>query len=267
MPDRRPGRHSRVAARQFVAGSRVTHLNDTRENHGSRAGHTLPSGVHPDLSSPLAESVPATEDEASSNDRPAREEGTDSRSPLDPRRGAGPAERIARGATLGRYIVLDPIGEGAMGIVYAAYDPELDRKLAVKLLRALPGDPVEASRGRARLLREGQAMARLSHPNVAAVHDVGTYAEQVFVAMGVRRRGYVARLARGDAVLARRRGDICPGGARARGGARGGAGPSGFQSRQRSRRLGWARARRRLRPGARRRRRSDQQWRRPRERQ
>jgi eukaryotic-like serine/threonine-protein kinase len=61
-----------------------------------------------------------------------------------------------------------------------AYDPELDRKVAVKLLRAGGGDGSEA---RARLLREAQAIARLAHPNVIAVHDVGTLDDQVFVAM------------------------------------------------------------------------------------
>jgi tetratricopeptide (TPR) repeat protein/predicted Ser/Thr protein kinase len=86
---------------------------------------------------------------------------------------------FARGAVLGRYFVLDPLGSGGSGVVYAAYDPELDRKIALKLLRAeRAGDDA-----RARLLREAQAMARLSHPNVLAVHDVGTFGDQVFVAM------------------------------------------------------------------------------------
>src|SRR5262245_37690244 len=65
-----------------------------------------------------------------------------------------------------------------MGVVYAAYDPELDRRVALKLLHA--GGSVEA---RKRLLREAQAMARLAHPNVIAVHDVGTWGDEVFVAM------------------------------------------------------------------------------------
>ena len=88
---------------------------------------------------------------------------------------------LARGATIGRYVVLGPVGRGAMGEVYAAYDPELDRKVAIKLLLAKGG----ASRldGRARLLREAQAIARLSHPNVVVVYDVGTFEESVFVAM------------------------------------------------------------------------------------
>jgi eukaryotic-like serine/threonine-protein kinase len=87
---------------------------------------------------------------------------------------------LERGAMLGRYIVLETLGRGGMGIVYAAYDPELDRKVALKLL--LPGYDRGAS-ARARLLREAQAIARLSHPNVVAVHDVGTVGEQVFIAM------------------------------------------------------------------------------------
>ena len=87
--------------------------------------------------------------------------------------------RLVRGTTLGRYVVLAQVGAGAMGTVYAAYDPKLDRKVAIKLL--LPGRSGERARGR--LQREAQALARLSHPNVVAVHDVGEIGGQVFVAM------------------------------------------------------------------------------------
>ncbi len=91
--------------------------------------------------------------------------------------GEGPAlAPLRRGMTLGRYLVLDCVGAGGMGVVYTAYDPELDRKVAVKLLR-------EGAQGQARLLQEARAMARLSHPNVAAVYDVGTFEDRVFVAM------------------------------------------------------------------------------------
>ncbi len=86
---------------------------------------------------------------------------------------------LARGAEIGRYVVLSHLGTGGMGIVYAAYDPELDRKVAVKLLKS----DASGSHGRARLLREAQALAKLAHPNVVAVHDVGTVDDQVFVAM------------------------------------------------------------------------------------
>jgi len=90
---------------------------------------------------------------------------------------------LARGASIGRYIVLAMVGRGGMGEVYAAYDPELDRKVAVKLLRVKPGNGVSLSEGRQRTLREAQAIARLSHPNVVVAYDVGTFEDKVFIAM------------------------------------------------------------------------------------
>jgi tRNA A-37 threonylcarbamoyl transferase component Bud32/tetratricopeptide (TPR) repeat protein len=88
-----------------------------------------------------------------------------------------------RGLTVGRYMVVDQLGKGGLGAVYSAYDPELDRKVAVKVLRtgAAREDPENVMQ--IRLLREARAMAKLSHPNVVPVFDVGTYAGQVFVAM------------------------------------------------------------------------------------
>ncbi len=90
-----------------------------------------------------------------------------------------------RGALLGRYVVLDELGAGAMGVVFAAFDPELDRKVAIKLLLpASPSGPVSISQdGRARLVREALALAKLSHPNVVAIFDVGTRGEAVWIAM------------------------------------------------------------------------------------
>lgn len=94
------------------------------------------------------------------------------------------APSLARGASIGRYVVLGLVGRGAMGEVYAAYDPELDRKLAVKLLHArVGGSEGSTAEAKARLLREAQAIARLSHPNVIVVHDVGSFGDRVFVAM------------------------------------------------------------------------------------
>jgi tetratricopeptide (TPR) repeat protein len=87
---------------------------------------------------------------------------------------------LAPGTMVERYVVLDRLGTGAMGVVVAAYDPRLDRKIALKLL--LPGvDP--GAGAQARLLAEAQALARLSHPNVVTVHDAGTWSGRVFVAM------------------------------------------------------------------------------------
>ncbi|RMG97129.1 MAG: serine/threonine protein kinase [Deltaproteobacteria bacterium] len=85
---------------------------------------------------------------------------------------------------LGRYEIRGRLGAGAMGVVYRAYDPDLDREVALKLLlgeRRRDGEA--AAEARARLLREARAMARLSHPNVIAVYDVGVEDGDVFVAM------------------------------------------------------------------------------------
>jgi tetratricopeptide (TPR) repeat protein/tRNA A-37 threonylcarbamoyl transferase component Bud32 len=80
---------------------------------------------------------------------------------------------------IGRYTVLKRLGAGGMGIVYSAYDDALDRKVAVKLLRGAETDALR----RARLVREAQALARVSHPNVIHVYEVGEFRGQVFVAM------------------------------------------------------------------------------------
>jgi predicted Ser/Thr protein kinase len=92
------------------------------------------------------------------------------------------ARTLPRGTNLARYVVLDPIGRGGMGVVYSAYDPELDRKVALKLLRP-DARASAAGVGRSQLLAEAQAMARLSHPNIITVFDVGTFQEEVFFAM------------------------------------------------------------------------------------
>jgi serine/threonine protein kinase/tetratricopeptide (TPR) repeat protein len=88
---------------------------------------------------------------------------------------------LSKGASIGRHIILGPLGRGGMGEVYAAYDPELNRKIAIKLLHARGG--AATVDGHTRLLREAQAIARLSHPNVVVVYDVGTFQDTVFIAM------------------------------------------------------------------------------------
>jgi tetratricopeptide (TPR) repeat protein len=98
-----------------------------------------------------------------------------------PTTAAGPQAGVIleRGQAIDRFVVLGLVGRGGMGEVYAAYDPELDRKVAIKLLRAR-GD---AADGRSRLFREAQAIAKLQHPNVVVVYDVGTFGQSVFIAM------------------------------------------------------------------------------------
>lgn len=87
---------------------------------------------------------------------------------------------LRMGTRVGRYRIEEMLGSGAMGVVYAAYDDELARRLAIKLVRS-PGS--SSTVHRARLLGEGRAIARVSHPNVVTVHDVGTFGEDVFIAM------------------------------------------------------------------------------------
>ncbi len=97
-----------------------------------------------------------------------------------PRSRARGTDELEIGASIGRYVVVDFLGAGGMGAVYAAYDPELDRKVALKvLLRETAGGAEQ----RKRLVREAQALARLQHPNVVAVHDVGEHDGRVFLAM------------------------------------------------------------------------------------
>src|SRR5664279_5677049 len=83
------------------------------------------------------------------------------------------------GATLGRYRLERMLGEGGMGVVHAAFDPDLERRVALKVLRKtdVAGD------ARQRLLREARAMARLTHENVVVVHEVGTAGDRDYVAM------------------------------------------------------------------------------------
>jgi hypothetical protein len=86
----------------------------------------------------------------------------------------GPAASV--GGTIGRYKVTAFIGAGATGEVYAGYDAALDRKVALKLVR-------RSSQASSRVMREAKAIARLSHPNVVAVFEVGPYDDGVFLAM------------------------------------------------------------------------------------
>ena len=90
---------------------------------------------------------------------------------------------LSIGDRVGRYLVLSTLGAGGMGMVFAAYDPQLDRKIALKVLRTNLG--ANTADARKRLKREAQAIARLNHPNVVAVYDVGTTqsGDDVYIAM------------------------------------------------------------------------------------
>jgi tetratricopeptide (TPR) repeat protein/predicted Ser/Thr protein kinase len=79
---------------------------------------------------------------------------------------------------LGRYVLLHRLGEGGMGVVYVAYDEKLDRKVAIKLLRSRGSEHAQL-----RLTREAQALARLSHPNVVQIYEIGETVEQAYLVM------------------------------------------------------------------------------------
>ncbi len=112
-------------------------------------------------------------------------------------------EGVEPGTKIGRYTVLEVVGSGGVGVVYAAYDPSLDRKVAVKRLRRskLVGQTEAVNQRRTRLIREAQALARLSHPNVIPVYEVATFDEQIYVTMefveGVTLREWIAEQPRG----------------------------------------------------------------------
>ncbi|MCA2981218.1 MAG: tetratricopeptide repeat protein [Myxococcaceae bacterium] len=92
--------------------------------------------------------------------------------PVGPR-----AERLAPGTAIGRYRIERVRGEGGMGVVYEATDPQLARKVALKFLRSASATSTRV------ILQEAQALARISHPNVVPIFDVGTHEGHVFIAM------------------------------------------------------------------------------------
>jgi serine/threonine protein kinase/tetratricopeptide (TPR) repeat protein len=97
-----------------------------------------------------------------------------------PRRRADPTPVVLeRGTAIGRYTILEHVGSGGMASVYSAYDTQLERIVALKTLHA----ELELDSVRARMSREAQAMARLKHPNVVTVYDVGTVDDRIYIAM------------------------------------------------------------------------------------
>jgi hypothetical protein len=97
-------------------------------------------------------------------------------------------EHVAMGVKIGRYQLLELVGSGGMGMVWGAWDPQLERRVAVKLVRLPSGQSAE------RMLREGQVLAKLSHPNLVPIFDVGVMGDQVYLVMewikGVTLRAY-----------------------------------------------------------------------------
>ena len=114
-------------------------------------------------------------------------------------------QTLARGDSVGRYVVLDRLGAGGMGIVYSAFDPGLARRVALKLLRDEVLGSVDGEEAHARLVREAQALARLNHPNVLTVYEVATWGGQVYLALefvdGADLRGWLTTQRSAEAIL------------------------------------------------------------------
>lgn len=135
----------------------------TSESDGAQRNEFLPAA-----DDPLREAPPV-------DDIDARR----ARSAIEGRLFSGPAQPIH----VGRYRIEGRIGAGGMGVVYRARDPELARDVAVKLMHPGTASGREGKTARARLVREARAMARLAHPNVIHVYDVGAVEDGVFIAM------------------------------------------------------------------------------------
>lgn len=88
-------------------------------------------------------------------------------------------DKKAEAVSVGRYRILDEIGAGGMGQVFSAYDEELDRKVAIKVVHGAS----TSAQAKGRLRREAQALGKLAHPNVVTVHEIGEHNGQVFIAM------------------------------------------------------------------------------------
>jgi len=94
------------------------------------------------------------------------------------------ADAVERGQLFGKYVILEPLGEGGAGQVYAAYDPHLERRVAIKMLKREGEDPDDqegADAAWAVTVREARVVARLAHPNVVVVHETGIHDDVPFI--------------------------------------------------------------------------------------
>ena len=131
--------------------------------------------------------LPTDDGDPDEDAEPATEPGGGASGAATPVQAAEIADRppLAPGTHVGRYVIEGKLGQGGMGVVYAAYDPSLARRVSLKLILSAEGEEVVDSK--ARLQREAQALARLSHPNVVAVHDLGAWDSQVYLVMDLVR--------------------------------------------------------------------------------
>lgn len=99
---------------------------------------------------------------------------------------ARPSTSTGPGALFGRFLILSEVGSGAFGQVFSAFDPQLDRKVALKVLRGQGDDEYcgsQPSENSASLVREARALAKFTHPNVVTVYEAGSEGNRAFIAM------------------------------------------------------------------------------------
>jgi hypothetical protein len=120
--------------------------------------------------------------------RPMVEDGTVPDSEGEPPAGPLDADALPPATLIDRYQIERRLGAGGMGVVYAARDIHLGRVVAVKLV----GPRIDTASGQGRLVREAQAMAKLRHPNLAIVHDIGVSGDRLFVVMELVEGGTLA---------------------------------------------------------------------------
>jgi serine/threonine protein kinase len=105
----------------------------------------------------------------------------DPQTPVPGRSDDDPGPELGTGDLVGRYRIVERLGAGGMGVVYRAHDPQLEREVALKLLRAKPGG--EQQLMASRMLREAKSAARIRHSNVVTVYDAGEVSGRAFIAM------------------------------------------------------------------------------------
>ena len=106
------------------------------------------------------------------------------------------------GASVGRFRLERPLGQGAMGAVFLAIDPEIERHVAIKIIRRdATADPEQQAAVEARFLKEAKIAGRLQHPNIVTIYDVGRDAETLFIAMEYVEGRPLARFLRPEVAL------------------------------------------------------------------
>jgi serine/threonine-protein kinase len=103
--------------------------------------------------------------------------------------------------TFGRYEILREIGRGAMGTVYRARDPKINRDVAIKTLEYSQVEPPELPEVKMRFFREAEAAGKLSHPNIVSIYDVGEEHDMAYIAMELLDGENLTRYCRKDNLL------------------------------------------------------------------